>query len=162
MTFSNILHKKNVRVANLEQVAGAFKEANRNRVDKSVTADNTAVRTIVAPWSGFVEELNIAGPSATVSSAGNSITVSVINVTQSSAVVATFDTVLNATELLADQGIKVSFAPALSGGVALTQFNRGDVLSLIVALNGTVSGWSTASVVQINAAFVPNDKQYAF
>jgi hypothetical protein len=159
--FSNILHKKNVRIANLEQIADAFKEVNRKRINTNITADGSAVISYVAPHTGYVEEMVIAGPADTVSTTGNSITVEVLNVTQSNAVMAVFDTLTNGTELVADTGVKVRFTPAVSGGVAQTAFEAGDVLSIKVTLNGTVSGWSAASVVALNVAVTPNDKNYA-
>lgn len=160
--FSNLLHKPNVRVANLQQVVGALKETNRKRVQNTITADGTAVKTFVAPWTGFVEELIIAGPAATSSSAGNSVTVQVLNVTQSNAVIASFDTYANLTELVANSGVKVRFQPAVSGGQALANFNEGDVLALKITVNGSVSGWTSGSIVQLGTAFTPNDKNYAF
>ena len=160
--FSNILHKQNVRVANLSEIADALKEVNRKRVSKTlVQANNTPVHMFVAPFDGYVEEIMVAPTAATTSTNGNSVTVSVINLTQSSKVMATFDTYTNKTELVANTGTKVSFAPGVSSGQALTAFRMGDVLSVNVLLNGTVSGWTTANMVDMNVAFTPNDKHFA-
>jgi len=160
--FSNLLHKQNVRVANLSELADALKEVNRKRVTKtSVQANNTPVHVYVAPFNGYVEELIIAAAAATASTNGNSVTVTVQNVTSSNAVLATFDTYANVTELTANAGVNVKFAPAISGGQALTSFKAGDVLSVNIQLNGSVSGWTSATLADVNVAFTPNDKHFA-
>ncbi|VVB50671.1 Uncharacterised protein [uncultured archaeon] len=142
--FSNILHKKNVRVANLEQIAGALKELNRKRVTVNATTGAELI-FFVAPFSGFVEQVIVAAPGAETSG-----TVEVKNVTRSTTL-ATCDAAV--TNLVADTGVPFNFAPAVSGGQALTQFEAGDVLSVLVT---TITGPTTVQV-----AVTPNDKHFA-
>jgi hypothetical protein len=157
--FSNILHKVDVRIANLAHLAGAFKEANRCRVNKMGTvANGAAVNVFVAPWNGFVEELNIS--SNAVTSGSNKATVEVVNVTKS-ATIATFDTLVNLTELKSGAGIKVSFTPGVSVGAALTEFEQGDVLAVKITAGGS-GAFSSSSVCDITFGFTPNDHNYAF
>jgi hypothetical protein len=169
--FSNIIHKKAVRTQMLESVAGGLKEMNRKRTNTAqvVSTGGATANTFLAPWSGFVEELIISSPYATTStgvgsSPTNSITVSVIDVTKSNAVLATFDTYLNGTELTANSGVKVDFNFGLSGGIVSTQFNSGDLLAVVTTMNGTGGNVSFSSGVTplfLNIAFTSNDARYA-
>ena len=95
---------------------------------------------------------------STTSTAGNSVTVEVIDVTKS-LTIATFDTYANQTELIADEAVAYNFAPALSGGQAITQFSAGDLLAVKVTSNGS-SGFS-GNMAAVSVAVTPNDKHYA-
>jgi hypothetical protein len=143
--FSNILHKKNVRTANLEQISSALKELNRKRTTVVATT-GAALNFFVAPFTGYIEQIIVAAPGAETSG-----TVQVLNVTDSSAVLATCDAAVTPT--VANTGVVYNFAPAVSGGQALTQFSEGDVLAVLVT---TITGPTTVQV-----AVTPNDKNYA-
>lgn len=155
--FSNILHKKNIRIANLDQIHGALKELNRKRTT-TFPVTGTALNFFVAPYSGFVEQFLMVAGQSTTSTSGNSVTVQILDVTQSNKVLATFDTYANLTELVADQAVGYAFAPALSGGQAITQFNAGDLLAIKVTSNGS-SGFS-GDMKAVSVAVTPNDKHY--
>jgi len=162
-TFSNIFHKVDVRVTNNKNLAGGYKEANRNRTEKTITANGSGVNVFVAPWNGFVEELNIAGNNSadSVSSTGNHITVKVTNVTTSTDI-ASFDTLVNGQEILASKGFKVSFTPGLSEGAPVAEFKAGDVLSITVTVTGSPTNFTSSNICEINAAFSPADPHFAF
>jgi len=161
--FSNIIHKFDVRTANNAKLANGYKEANRERVNSTITANGTAVNVFVAPWAGFVEELNIAGnnTSASVSSSGNHVTVTVTDVTTNT-VIATFDTLVNGQEILPKQGFKAIFTPGLSNDIPIAEFAAGDVLSITVAVTGSPTNFSSSNICQINTAFTPADHNFAF
>src|SRR5260221_13416623 len=87
MNFSNIIHKVAMRIANLEQVIPGFREANRKRLFFTIQANNTAVVEWVAPYRGYIENMVISSPTAaTTSSSGNSVTLTVTDVTASKAI----------------------------------------------------------------------------
>ena len=137
-TFSNIIHKIDVRVANNKNLANGYKEANRERTNiNGLVANGSAVNYIVAPWSGFVESMDISGNATSTSTSGSSVTVSIVDVTKSNTVIASFDTYIYGTEIKTNAGFKVTFAPGISGGVAVAEFAQGDVLAVKAAVNGT-------------------------
>jgi hypothetical protein len=160
--FSNIIHKANVRVANLEQIAGGLKEANRKRKDVVILASGSDTNFAVAPAKGFVEEILISCPYTTTSTSVNHTTVAIVDVTTSTTI-ATFDTYTNLTEFTANTGTRVDLSYGVSGGVVPSTFNALDLLAVVVTLHGTGgnASLSSSSPFQISVAITSSDKNYS-
>lgn len=159
---TNIVHKPVLRIADLAQVAGGFKESNRQRMFNTVVANATAVNVLIAPWNGRVESILVNSPSgATTSSGGNSVTIAVKDATTNATVVS-FDTLVNTTELKSGTGVYFEFPNlTLSNGGPAYEFRQNDVLTLTITVTGA-PGISNANSLNIVTTYVPADKDYAY
>lgn len=160
--FNSIIHRQKVRVANLEQIAKGLNEHNKRRIASNITANNTAVKLFVAPWSGVFDSLVVSSPTATVSSSSNHVTITVINVT-TSVTLFTFDTYTNTTELLANQGVLLSAGSvAISpiNGLPVSNFKQYDLISVTIQVTGTPGPTSSSVMTTLFTAF-PTDANYA-
>lgn len=158
---SNIIHKRDVRVANLAEVAGGIKEHNRKRFYNNITANNTAVSVMVAPWNGRIEDLWISSPTASTSSSGSHVTVTITDLTLNTTLLS-FDTFTNTTELLLNQGIEIVVNGGISPstGLPFTGFNAGDVIQLKIQVTGT-PGPTSASVMPTLFSISSTDSHFA-
>ena len=156
---SNIIHKTNVRVANLAEIANGLKEHNRRRIANNITANGTAVTIWVAPFNGRMEDLWISSPTASTSTSGNHVAVSVTNLTQTTTLLS-FDTHTNLTELLQNQGIEILVTDGMSAGIPASTFNAGDVLQVAITITGT-PGPTTSSVMPTLLGVSSTDAHFA-
>lgn len=159
---NSILHKNAVRTASLEQISKGLNEHNKRRVASNITANNTAVKLFVAPWNGVFDSIVVSSPTATTSTSGNHVTVTVTNVT-TGAVIYTFDTYTNGAELLADQGVLLSAGSvAISpiNGLPVSNFKQYDLISVKIQVTGTPGPTSSSVMTTLFTAF-PTDKNYA-
>jgi hypothetical protein len=160
---SNIIHKVVLRVANLEQIAGGFKEANRKRYPVNITANNTAVDVYTAPWKGSIESLVISSPASTTSASGNHVTVTIKDVTLGTTLF-TWDSFTNLQELVANTGILIPVAGVTispTTGLPGTIFNQYDELSITIQVTGT-PGITSSSVLNVLFTIFPTDHNFAF
>jgi hypothetical protein len=161
--FSNIVHKRDVRVANLENIAPGFKESNRQRLFFNLTAGGSDAIIWVAPYKGSLQDLIVASPAATTSDSSNHVTITVTDLTTSTVLFAT-DSYTNSFELVENYGVLLSpGTPAVSPatGLPFTEFSQYDVLEIKAEVTGT-PGITASSVLPIVATVFVTDHNYAY
>ncbi len=158
MAFSNIWHKFAWRTQMLESIAKPAHELNKKRVLVPAVASGSATVVFVAPFDGYVEQVLIGSTAASVSTSGNSLSVEVDSVSTGNTLFL-FDTFANVTELVANYAIEVDSVPGISDGLPLPTFKRDELVSVTVTLNGSVSGFTSSSVLPLSIAFTPANKE---
>jgi hypothetical protein len=159
---SNIIHKVAIRVANLTQLAGGFKESNRHRVGVNITADAADKSVFVAPWDGSLESLIVSSPTASTSTGGNHVTLAFKNIT-TGVTIATYDTLTNTFELLQNRGVELDLSGAISPslGTPVSTFKKYDLLAIRITVTGA-PGPTSASVMPTVFTIYPTDPKVAF
>jgi hypothetical protein len=161
-SFSNIVHKIGVEVALFNQLKAGLKESNRKRIPFTIQANNTPVVEYIVPWDGSVEGIIAASPTAaTVSSSGNTVTMTVIN-KNGTVTLFTADTYANTTELGINTGAAFfNTAPAMSNGARNPQFKAGDVITFNALVTGA-PGITSSDSVNVVLTLTPTDPKASF
>ncbi len=158
MAWSNIWHKVAVRIQMLESLAKPFHELNKKRVLVAAVAGGSAATVFVAPFDGYVEEVFVGAGADSTSTSGNSLTVEIDSVSTGDTLFS-FDTFANGVELVQDYAVEVDNVPGVSDGLPIPTFKKGELVSVTVTLNGSVSGFTSSSVLPLSIAFTPANKE---